>query len=539
MFFARWMQRLTARVYPILLSVCLLTLLSGCTNDENLPMFRYDIPSAVKNLDPQFSTSSADCLVASHLYEGLVVQAPNGEILPGVAERYTVSDDLRTYTFYLRPDAVWSIREDYEWISGPSVVANDFIFSFERLFRDGSPHAWKYAAIQGAQAVENKTAQSLRGMDAPNPQTLVITLSQPDPNFLYYLTQPSAAPCNRTFYEESRGRYGLELQYIYSNGSFTLSSWSEERVSIQKSPLYPSSEEVSAGGVHFYIGRNPAEQFLNGKTDVALLSWEELQQHSAKKTNIIPIEKTVWCLVFNQDDPVWRNALFRQAVATSIDREQLSQALPEGYLASSLFVPNAMQLDGASYRSMTAHTSPLAFEPFRAEQLLWLGLDAASLDRLPSDLNILLPESEKDSPVMQILRTNWQKHLSLYLKFNSQEPDELQSRFQQGDYEMLIMPITPSSNEISTLLNAFTTESSQNYFHYYNPVYDQLIASAKQKINTAEAAKKYAQAETLLLSDATVVPLYFELNYLAVADGVSDLQFSAFGDMISFKYATK
>src|SRR5215510_14338917 len=78
-----------------------------------------------ETLDPAKSTGVIESNIQYELFEGLTSYAPNGELVPGAAEKWEVSDDGLTYTFHLRANGKWS--------NGDPVTAGDFVYSFQRL----------------------------------------------------------------------------------------------------------------------------------------------------------------------------------------------------------------------------------------------------------------------------------------------------------------------------------------------------------------------------------------------------------------------
>src|SRR6476469_6093479 len=78
-----------------------------------------------ETLDPHKTSTSAEANILRDLFEGLVMQDANANLIPGVAESWTISPDGTVYTFKLRADAVWS--------NGDPVTADDFVYSFRRM----------------------------------------------------------------------------------------------------------------------------------------------------------------------------------------------------------------------------------------------------------------------------------------------------------------------------------------------------------------------------------------------------------------------
>src|SRR5690606_7384851 len=81
------------------------------------------------------------------LFEGLIAELPSGELTPGVAERWDISNDGLRYTFYLRKNARWS--------NGDPVTAHDFVFSWRRLVdpMTASNYSLMLAPITNAEAI--------------------------------------------------------------------------------------------------------------------------------------------------------------------------------------------------------------------------------------------------------------------------------------------------------------------------------------------------------------------------------------------------
>ena len=78
-----------------------------------------------ESLDPHKTSTVGEAHILRDLFEGLVMPDARGDLIPGAAESWTVSDDGTVYTFKLRDDAVWS--------NGDPVTADDFVYSFGRL----------------------------------------------------------------------------------------------------------------------------------------------------------------------------------------------------------------------------------------------------------------------------------------------------------------------------------------------------------------------------------------------------------------------
>ena len=510
--------------------------LAGCSGSAEGKIFRFDIAGPVLNLDPQFATNADARMIIGNLFEGLVVQDADGHILPGAAENYTVSPNGLVYTFTLREGVCWS--------NGTPLTAQDFVFAFHRLLAGEarSPFANDYTCIAGAQEILSGGGElSELGVTAKNSRELVFTLAYPCPYFLELLTGTAAMPCNEAFFLEARGRYGLERKLLLTNGPFTLSRWDNAKIiQIFKNEAYVSEQPTLAGGVNFYIGRaNIPQLFADGKSDVAILPYDKVASLSARQATIQPFEKTVWCIVFNQNHPLWGNALLRQGLSQSLDRSLVSTELPPNLTPTEVFIPPAMRLLGRSYRTFAGQASPLAFDVQRGAHLFELGLKNQGIQRLPSTAVMLVPDTANAALYMGLAQQSWQKHLSCYISLEKKTARQIDEAFREGSYQMLLMPFSPSGPQIQSLLGVFATASPQNYFGYHNARYDELCAAMQREPSAETALEKYRQAEVMLLSDAVIIPVYFETGYYAAAPNVQGVELSPFAGRLLFKYATK
>lgn len=88
------------RLIAALLAAFFVLSLTACGSGSN--SFTWFVDSIPANLDPQVASSAADVIACENLYSGLVRRTPDGQLAPELCERWEVSADQRTYTFYLK-----------------------------------------------------------------------------------------------------------------------------------------------------------------------------------------------------------------------------------------------------------------------------------------------------------------------------------------------------------------------------------------------------------------------------------------------------
>ena len=218
------------RILAALMACLLLCGLTACGDDGTGQGFRFPLEAEPAGLDPQMAKDTASITVISTLFEGLTRLDEAGNAVPGAAQ-WTVSEDGLTYTFTLF-ESYWCINsgkdEESPWAQPTPVTADDFLFAFQRAVDPitGSPLAAEFYGIRNAEAIHtgHKPLSDL-GVTAVDDTHLTITLTTPDQSFPVKLAGTPFMPCNRAFFEHTAGRYGLEEEYILSNGPFRLVAW--------------------------------------------------------------------------------------------------------------------------------------------------------------------------------------------------------------------------------------------------------------------------------------------------------------------------
>lgn len=510
----------------------LLALLPGCKGREKSQSIRMDLQQQVVSLDPQFATAWESQVVMMNLFEGLLVRGEDGELKPGAAEEYDVSPDGLTYTFRLRRDGSWDGGGSRGEAAAP-VTADDFVFSFHRIFDPEVPSPWAgdFQAIRNAREVmAGELPKSELGVRALGEYLLEITLSEPSPILLEQLAGTGALPCNEEFFRSTRARYGQDARHILGNGPFSLYSWDEEAVVLVPNEDYTGEQQVLCPSVVLYTGRAKAEGttewqlFLDGKADFCAVTSQQARELDEKAFTIAPTEDTVWALVFRQEEesPL-ADAGIRLALALSIDPETFGDRVPEQFQLTGSLVPRSAALMGEPYHSL-ASTRPLSYRPETALASLNEGLERLGLGSLPKT-TLILPESAGLGALGSYLQKVWQQELRQFINLEVLPDEEFQARIDAGDYQMAIAPLGSDGSTPMGALGVFAAGSSRNITGHQDPQFDLLLAQSQTAPDTRTAARLCARCEEMLLEQGVAVPLFTQQGYCAMEAGLTGLRY--------------
>lgn len=164
--------------------------LTGCADSVAPPesqALRIRLKKDPSTLDPARIVDLDGARIAAKLYNNLVTFDNDLQVVPDLAESWSVSTDRRTYTFVL--------RRGVRFHNGRELTADDVLYSFERVLRPAtrSPRPWVLSRIAGARPFMEGAAEQIEGLRKKSPYEVVIELIEPFAPFLCLLGLTTAA----------------------------------------------------------------------------------------------------------------------------------------------------------------------------------------------------------------------------------------------------------------------------------------------------------------------------------------------------------
>lgn len=516
----RTMKTVLGMVTVIALFCCVLF---GC-GSRGGDSFGFTLTAEPKQIDPQVASDAASLAVIEATFEGLARLDENGNITEGAAS-WTVSADKKTYTFKLK-ESYWStvkVRGTETGFEDPVMVtAYDFEFGMRRTADPTT--ASPYASLM--RGVEVKAVDDL---------TLRITLSAPDERFLEKLVTPGFMPCNQAFFEYTGGRYGLEKQYILTNGAFYVSAWEHgTSVSLKKNGYYHQASEVLPSAVKYRVTKSADEDFellRSGNLDAALVPESCLDAAEKADIRLVEMRDTVQYLWMNQSVPALQNVHIRKALAAAIEWDALRENLPPGYTFSHSFTAPAA-LHALQADAIRAYTTDAA----KATALLKQGMAQLQTEKAPT-LTLLAADDENSANLARYILQSFSKNLSIQCTLQLVDAQTLAARVQAGNYELAVYAVTGKGLTAKENLEIFTsTVSSGNFARFADPTFDALYASVGEDTAAITRLSDY------LYERCPVLPLGYYTRYYGVRNGCEGVTVYPFnggarGATVSFRYA--
>jgi len=201
--------------------------------------FTYRVLDDFPSIDPQILEDVEGSAVARDLFEGLMGQDADGNLVPAVATGFTTNDDKTVYTFTLRDNA--------KWTNGEPVTAGDFVYGWQRAVNPetGSSYSWfmELMSIENAAAIiaGEKPVEEL-GVTAIDDTTLEVRLSTSLSYFPQMVTQSTTFPAPQSVIEE-HGSDWTKPENIVGNGAYVLTEYVPgEKLVRERNEMYWNNE---------------------------------------------------------------------------------------------------------------------------------------------------------------------------------------------------------------------------------------------------------------------------------------------------------
>ncbi len=467
-----------------------------------------------ESLDPALALSIEDLRVTQPLFEGLTRNDPvTAAPRPGLAERWEISPDGRTYTFHLRPGTVWS--------TGEPLTADAVEFSWLRVLDPvtGAGYASLLFVVEDAEAwhLGRLPPPARPAFRARGPRVFEVRLRHPTPYFLDLCALPTLAVVPRAAIERL-GEAWTRSRPLPVSGPYQLEFWRlNDRVRLRKNPRYWDAAGPALEVVDLLSVAHPGTAFNLYETGHADVIWDR---------NLVPPELldrlrarpdchrfdflATYFLRFNVTRPPLDDPRVRRALSLAVDRRRIVERITRGgeQPAGGLVPPGT-----AHHQSVraVAHDLPAArrllaeagypggagLRPLR--YLYWTAGSGAG---------------QEHAQIAVELRAMWGEGLGVRLELDNREKRVFIAAQRALDYDVSQSSWVGDYNDPTTFLDLFQSRNGNNRTGWADADYDALLAQAQAEPDPARRAGLLARAEQRLVGEAAVVaPVYFSSGF--------------------------
>ena len=478
----------------------------GSGGDDTLTL-RRGISAKVDTLDPHRSSAAWENIIIGDMFHGLMQHAPDGEVIPAMADSWETSEDGLNWTFTLR---------ETTWSDGVPVTAGDFVYGLRRIQDPAiaSQYSSLLYIIKNAQALnEARVAPEELGVRAIDDLTLEITLEEPAPYFLGLLTHYTTFPVPQHIVEQF-GESWVQPDNIEVNGPYKLVYWvTGDQIVAEKNPLFYEADTLCFERVSYFELEDLAA--VERRIEAGDLDINNDFDGARTTPGLLT---TYWSI--NSSEAPFDDVRVRKALAMAIDREFLVESvLTPGFIPAYNFVPPGIanyETDRPEVDWANIGRRERLMESRRLLEEAGYGPDNPLRFEYKHRST---GDNPKAAPVAQ---ANWNEIAPwVDAQILRQDTKVLYADLRQSNFEVSDGGWLADYNDPLNYLYLLDTDAGQqNYGNYSNAEYDGLLELASQERDLVKRAEIFAQAEQIMLEDYPITPMWFQVTKNLVDPGL-------------------
>lgn len=476
-------------------------------NKKIVYLNNFDDPSS---LHPVHAKGFNDAWLVEHMFKGLYTKTPSDGPMLSSAKKVSVSDDGLVWTF--------TIDTDKKWSTGNPVTAHDFYESFIYTLTPDNAVTYAYSLYvfkNGEAFAKGEVPINEVGVKAIDDETLELTLEAPVAYLPDLLTNTFFFPIDSKNAKQYPNWYESKEHYS-ANGPFTLKEWTaKDKVVVEKNENYYNAHNVKLDEIHWSIVTDKTtewQMFEQGELDLVydILPdvLEQLQFDNDERLEISPSFESYYYL-FNTEIVPFNNPKVRKALSMSIDRQSLIDNVVRGGQTPA-YTLTPIGVDGAHGVDFVETVGELYSEDLvLASTLLREGLEEEGLDISTWSFTLLYNADELNKKIAEAIQNMWVINLGINVELESVEYNTLLTRRKEGDYEVARSRWAGDYMDPLTFLELFASYSDYNEPNYKSDEYNKLLDDAKYTIDTNKRLEILKEAETTLINDMPIMPIYY------------------------------
>lgn len=529
------------KLFTLALVLCLALSMAAPAMAETEQKIIYQMSNEPQYMDPTLNEFEEGAQVHMNLFRGLYKFDQSNNLVPAMAEGYTLSEDETVYTFTLRDGLVWS--------DGSPLTAYDFEFTYKRIADPANASATCYElyCIKNVEKLFNGLDDSLTlddvGVKALDEKTLEITLEAPTPWFISLTASSAFLPVCQAALEKYGEDWVKSPETYVCNGPFMPKEfYPNEKFVMVKNPNYYEADNVKLETLE-YVFLNAAETALlayeNGEIDVLYDVNADAEARYAGTPDMFSQGKIGMRFYhMNCKSEALQDPRVRQALTISIDRKILVEnVLQSDYEPLYGYIPHAFPdivEPEKSWREVNGNVFEEDVE--RAKELL-AEAGYPNGEGLPT-IRLCSTPTASLVKVAQAMQAMWKQNLGIDVEVVTYETGVYWTKVNdESDFDIAYTGNTGSYlDPLSLLVNFTTAKCYENGSDCDNEVYDGYVAQLQAGISGEEREEVLRLAEQELFNTCPILPVYSYTTLRLVKPYVKGFQVN-YGGHANFEYA--
>ena len=486
-----------------------------------------------ENFSPSINTTGTTFDAVQQIYSNLVEFERGGtQVVPGLAERWTVSPDGKEYTFFLRKGVKWQSNKNFK--PTRDMNADDIIFMIERQWKESHPY-FKVTSPNHSYFMDMGMDKLLKTVEKVNDLTVKITLTKPEAPFLSDLAMQYAGVQSKEYADVmlKAGTPEKIDQEPVGTGPFYLVQYQKDAIIRYKA--FPE----------YWGGKAKIDDLIFAITPDASVRWAKLQKGEChvmpypnpadveamrKDPKVTVLEQpglNVGYLAYNTTKKPFDDVRVRKAVNMAINKQGIVDAV---YLGSGIPAINPIPPSMWSYNKSIKDD---AYNPEEAKKLLAAAGLAGGFSTDLWAMPVQRPYNPNAKRIAELMQADLAK-IGIKAEIKSFEWGEYRKRMQAGEHQMGMLGWTGDNgdpdNFLHTLLGCDAANSGgSNVAKFCYKPFEDLVQKAKITTDVKERTKLYEQAQVVFKEQAPWFTIAHAVQLKPISKNVIDFKLSPFG----------
>jgi oligopeptide transport system substrate-binding protein len=471
-------------------------------------------------LDPATSAESTSHQFVTQIFSGLYRFDDDLAPQPDIAKSYKLSDDGKTYTFTLRPEAVFQ--------DGKKLTAADVKYSWERACypeTQSTTAATYLGDIAGADDVLAGKAREMSGLRILDDYTLQVSIDAPRSYFIYKLAYPTSFIVDSADVAKGTGWWHSPN----GSGPLKLAEWETSSVlRLDRNDRYYGTRPALKSVIFHLWSGVPMDLYETGQIDATGVGLGNIEKATDRSgpfyadLHVSP-ELSFTYIGFNTAQPPFDDANIRRAFSLAVDKEKI---------VSLVFKDMVTRADGILPPGMPGYNEALRgleYNVAEARRLI-AASKYGDVSKLPAITITTAGRGGQIATYLEALVYQWRENLGVEVTVRQVEPERFLYNLSTETDEMFDMAWIADYPHPQDFLDVlFHTGADINYGKYSNAVVDDLLDRAGVETDSVRSHELYRQAEQMLVDEAACLPLVFGRNYELVSSYVKGYRTNALG----------
>jgi oligopeptide transport system substrate-binding protein len=491
---------------------------------------RISLPNISFPLDPRIGPDNSSGSVIKMLYEGLYRLDPTGKPSLAIAEHVTVSEDNKTYTFFLRPTY---------WSNGKPVTAHDFEYGWKKFNTPSfvTLYDFLFHPIKNAKQVKNgELPIEALGVRAVSDHILVVELEKPAHYFLELCCHWVYSPLCKGLDEKHPGWAYFGSKYHISNGPFKLTKSANKNLQLVKNNWYWDKEHVSLDRIDISIVENSLHalrMFEQGdldwigeplcETPFDLIKRKDPRMHS------LSLPAVHW-LVINVLRPPFCSLKVRHAFSCALDRAKMVKECIGGDESPSHSILPKML-------SLLEDHEILQYNQDHAKVLFREGLEEQGLQRDSlRPIRIVIADKEPQRSITLAAIKSWEETFQISFQVEFARDRKFFDAISESSYDILSSVWTSWFQDPLYTFHPLKNRTCKiNASRWSNNDFTSLIEQAETFPN--QRNNYLRKAEQLVMQEMPIIPVFdYTLRYMK-NESLSNVYVHRIGN-VDFRWTT-